>query len=389
MNVGIVCPYEVFPPTIGGPIRVFELARGLNFHGASVFILHPGQSRSINNNFNLIGFKQIVHFLGPKGFKWLSAFGTYAGPFDFLCLRKLIHLISKQDIHVIQCEGSWSVLPIAHVTGKNKIPVILDEHNVDAIAVRFASSIPIAYPYVLTLEKRAVKFASRVLAVSEQDRLKLIRLYDVAKKRVVVIPNGVNVDKFGTISKNEAKKRIGFDDEIIVLFHGALSWKANHEAAMTIARFIAPNIHKQFPSVRFLVVGQNPSWTLIKEARKCKNVLLTGYVSNLLDFIQAADICIVPLRSGSGTRLKILEYMAAGKPIVSTVVGAEGIPLRNGIHAILTKEVDEKFVDSIWRLSSEKDFAEKIGASAKDLAKSFDWKIVTKRLYDLYSTYIK
>lgn len=389
MNVGIVCPYEVFPPKTGASIRVFELARGLNFHGASVFVLHPGESKSINNSFTIIGFKQILRLLGPKRFKWLSAFGTYAGPLDFLCLRKLAHLIGKQDIHVIQCEGSWNVLPIAYVAEKNKIPVIVDEHNVDAIAVRFASGIPIAYPYVLTLEKHAAKSASRVLAVSERDRLKIVRLYDVDKKKIVVIPNGVNVNKFGNISRNEAKKRIGLDEEIIVLFHGELGWKANHEAAMTIANFIGPHIHERFPGVRFLVVGRNPSSALIREARKCKNVSLTGYVSNLPDYIHAADVCIVPLCSGSGTRLKILEYMAAGKPMVSTIIGAEGIPLRDGINAILTKEVDHNFVDSVWRLITEKDFAEKMGASAKELAKGFDWKIVTKRLYDLYSTCVE
>ncbi len=123
--------------------------------------------------------------------------------------------------------------------------------------------------------------------------------------------------------------------------------------------------------------------------RRSKNVSLTGYVSNLLDYIHAADICVVPLRSGSGTRLKILEYMAAGKPIVSTVIGAEGIPVRNHTDAILTKEVDHEFIDSVSQLILDEDFAEKIGASAKDFAGRFDWKSVSKRLYDLYSTFVE
>lgn len=385
MNICIVSPYDVFPLTSGSPRRVFEIAKGLNLHGASVVVLHPGQSKAINADLDFIGFKHFTRLFVPKKFKWSSALGTYMNPLNFLVLSKLMKIASRYDVDVIQCEQSWSVPWAILVANKYHVPLTLDEHGVDAIAVRHSSSIPYAYPYTLVLEKYATNTASSVFVVSEEDRKKLIDLYNVPISKVTVIANGVNTDEYNSVTKTYARRKLGFkDDEILILFHGILGWKANHEAAMTITRTIAPEVHKHLPNVKFLIVGARPSQNLIKQAQRNSHILLARYVPNLVDYIVAADVCIVPLHSGSGTRLKLLEYMAASKPIVTTTIGAEGIPLCNSVHAMIHKEVDESFIESIKQLILNKRLAEEMGAHAKKLAESFDWKVITTKLYEQY-----
>ena len=134
----------------------------------------------------------------------------------------------------------------------------------------------------------------------------------------------------------------------------------------------------------FIIIGKNPPEWLKNIALGKANVMVLDYVSNIEDYIVSSDLCIVPICSGSGTRLKILEYMAAGKPIVSTVVGAEGIPLESGVNAILLDKVDSSFVDSVRYLLSNEVVAKELGSAAKRLSMRFSWKCIGKSLYDFY-----
>ena len=127
-----------------------------------------------------------------------------------------------------------------------------------------------------------------------------------------------------------------------------------------------------------------PNWLKIK-AKKSKNVLVLGYVPKIEEYILSSDVCIAPIRRGSGIRLKILEYMAAGKPIVSTEVGAEGLPLKTGVNAILCKEVDSNFLNSILNLLQNDEYAHELGLAAKT-AKNFSWEKIGESLYNFYDS---
>ena len=120
---------------------------------------------------------------------------------------------------------------------------------------------------------------------------------------------------------------------------------------------------------------------------KYSDIIFTGVVRNLPQYIAAADIAVVPLTAGGGMRMKILEYFAAGKPVVSTRKGVEGIPAKNGREIIVTKIGN--FGDAIERLIKSKRLREKIGKNARNFVKDYDWGKICKKYIDVYKQILK
>jgi polysaccharide biosynthesis protein PslH len=376
LKIAVVAPYTVFPPTSGAPARVFNLSSSLSDSGAQVLILHHGQTTRVSEN---------LAFLNIKTMGNISNSGDYLHPFNFRFLNDCRDFLRKFKPDIIQCEGPWSTIPTLWIAKKLNIPCVIDEHNVEFLWSLSSSRIPFIAPYTFLIEKLAVAYTKLVLATSELDKVRISNLFKVEIDKIKVFPNGVTCQKFSKeLSSVNLKKKIFLDDQRkVAFFHGLLSAKQNYEAARLIIEFIAPRV----PNVLFIVAGKDsPKWLRAK-SKVQKNVCLLDYVPNIEDYIKASDICIAPILSGSGTRLKILEYMAAGKPIVSTVVGAEGIPLKSGKNAILLDKVDSSFIDSMCHVLSNEATALELGSSAELLSRSFNWRSIGKSLYDFYSNF--
>jgi glycosyltransferase involved in cell wall biosynthesis len=128
-----------------------------------------------------------------------------------------------------------------------------------------------------------------------------------------------------------------------------------------------------------------PLWLKKEES---ENVMLTGWVKNIAAYINAATVCIAPIRFGSGTRIKILEYMACGKPVISTKIGVEGLEVTNTEHLILEDDPN-KFASYIVNLTENETLTKELGERARDLVeRRYAWKKVVKKLVSLYKTII-
>ncbi len=135
--------------------------------------------------------------------------------------------------------------------------------------------------------------------------------------------------------------------------------------------------------LQFYIVGKNPP-----NIPKPSNVTFLGYVENTKEFIMKSDICIAPLRYGSGTRLKILEYMAMGKPIISTSKGAEGIDYTENKNIIIEDDFDA-FSEKIRIVLDDKRLRDDLGKNAMDLIKQkYNWEIYRKTLHNVYKKYM-
>jgi len=254
---------------------------------------------------------------------------------------------------------------------------------VEVLWAMYASRIPFLTPYTFVIEKFAMSNSSLILTVSDTDKKRLLQIYRISKEKLLVIPNGVDLSRFSNMpSSPTLKDKLGFNPKSkIVVFHGLLSAKQNYEAAKLIVEYIAPKVK----DARFLIIGRSPPLWLKTRSETQENVVILGYVPRIEEYIMAADVCIVPLWSGSGTRLKVVEYLAAGKPLVTTAKGCEGIGLRHEVHARVCEEVDDCFVDSIKELLSDEKLANEMGSAAMEYAKNFDWNFVTKGIIDAYS----
>ena len=138
----------------------------------------------------------------------------------------------------------------------------------------------------------------------------------------------------------------------------------------------------------FLIIGKYaPNW-LKKKAEAQNNVQILGFVPNIAEYIAVADVCIAPLQRGSGTRLKVLEYLAAGKPIVATYKAVEGLKVINGIHCLLHNDVGEDFVDSINEVINNEKLQSGLSNNALILSKDYDWYTISSILLSKYEEFL-
>jgi polysaccharide biosynthesis protein PslH len=379
MKIGIIAPYDVLKQYNGASVRVYELAKNLNAKGASVFVLNHGLTQSFGSDLKFVSFKAFSIFHGSN---------NYLHPLNLMYPYALFRFLRKFKPDIIQCEQPWSMFPTLLFAKNYGLPCVLDEHNVEFLWVKNASKVRFLAAINLALEKIAVKFSSLIITTSKIDKELLFQIYGIPHKKILVVPNGVNLHRFSfTLSaQSQLKKKLELSSEKkIVLFHGVMDARQNYEAARLIIDFIAPKI----TDATFLIIGANaPRW-LESKAKLQKNVSLIGYASNIEEYIAVADVCIAPIQSGSGTRLKVLEYLAAGKPIVATTKAVEGISIDKGVHSSILREVNEDFVDAIKQLLTDNSTNKTNSENARQLAMRYDWKKVTAPLFHSYDLIIE
>src|SRR5262249_3505888 len=205
------------------------------------------------------------------------------------------------------------------------VPTILDMHNVYSTLVdRMAAERWNPLTRVLyrrearaldRVERRTVLEVTAVTAVSE---IEAQHFQNIGARSVYVVPNGVDCDSF-------ADMPVGREGSApIVLFLGTMSWGPNASAARFLADVVCPNIRQRVPATRLLIVGRDPPAD-VRELAERPGIEVIGNVPDVRPYLRQASVMAVPLDAGGGTRLKILEAFAAGLPVVSTAVGAEGI----------------------------------------------------------------
>lgn len=222
---------------------------------------------------------------------------------------------------------------------------------------------------MLAFEGRTLSQFERVLAVSDADRDTFHRLYPQGLNAPVsVIPTGVDTAFFAPTSTDAGTTAH-------LVFVGSMDWLPNEDAMVYFCDEILPLIQAQVPGVTLSIVGRAPTAAVTRLARPGA-VEVTGRVDDVRPAMGAASVVIVPLRIGGGTRLKIFEAMAAGKAVVSTTVGAEGLPCEPGRHLLLA-DGPEAFAASVVALLRDPDRRRAIERQARQLVTDrYDWAAV-------------
>ena len=214
-----------------------------------------------------------------------------------------------------------------------------------------------------TAESEVCAHMDKVLVCSEVDARKFKQLYPGVD--CAVIPNGVDTDFF--------QPRCSKEEGNTVVFTGAMNYFPNEQAARFFCEQVRPKLKTE--NVKTLLVGRRPTPT-VEAFHDGVNVVVTGVVDDVRPYMDRAQIFIVPLQHGSGTRLKILEAFAKGKAVVSTSIGAEGIPVTNGRELIIADTADD-FAACIDRLLVDPELRRSLGFAAREFATSrFDWSFI-------------
>src|SRR5215472_10702953 len=243
-------------------------------------------------------------------------------------------------------------------------PTVLFQHNVEATIWQRHVAVPqhplrraymrLQWRRMLRHEARECRRFSHVVAVSEIDADIIRRQYAVSS--VGHVPTGVDLAYF---SASRARPK----DSRELVFVGSMDWMPNDDGIRWFASEIFSRVQERITGVCLTVVGRSPT-PGIRELAACNSAIeVTGTVADVRPYLERAAISVVPLRIGGGTRLKIYEMMAMGVPVVSTAIGAEGLPIRHGEHLLIADTVDQQ-VSAICALLTDQARAELLAANA-------------------------
>jgi len=290
---------------------------------------------------------------------------------ELLALREY-QVIQVEDIHMSQ------YLPQGGCGLK-----ILDMHNIESQFIERFSKIETnilrkLYAYITSKKLKDYEIINSrkfdiCLTVSEEER-KTFQFY-AQHKSIKVVPNGVDLSYFSP-SGVEA-------DPFTLLFLGKLDYRPNIDALQYFIAEIWPLIHSRIPEAKFVIVGKGMSENL-RSSLVSKHVIVKGYVEDIRNVLSICTAVVVPLRYGGGTRIKILEALAMGKPVISSSLGCEGIEILNG-KEILVADSPESFAESVIQVLMRQDLRLKLGRMGRELVEEkYNWAKIGENLETIY-----
>lgn len=305
--------------------------------------------------------------------------------------RALDHLLNQQDFDIIQFESIHLISYLAivrevSVREARKPPlVVCDWHNVESelmqqYAQRERGRLRRAYAsrtarLMSEFEKHALRDFDAHIAVSQRDAERLRAINPDA--HIFVIENGVDTDFYSDLRTNhESLARQ-------IVFVGSMDYHANIDAAVNFAQEVWPQLRARQPKLIFTIVGKDPA-PAVRELAQIPGVEVTGTVDDVRPFYRDASAAVVPLKVGGGSRLKILEAMAAGVPVVSTTLGAEGLEVLHDEN-ILIADTSEQLVQAIASVVENKTRRDQLSAAGRELvSRRYDWSSLGTALFGVY-----
>lgn len=303
----------------------------------------------------------------------------------------LSDLLTRRRYEVVQLEGLELayLLPVVRRLAPHS-RVVLDNHNVEtALQQRIFETDrrrPTRWPAAVyswmqigrlrRYETWACRAADLVVVVSQADATALRQLVGPPRPPVRVLPNCLDVQAWQRPASQAAEATLGRPYDIV--FTGKMDFRPNVDAALWFGEAIWPLIRRACPEATAAFVGQQPHARLAP-LQQAPGLTLTGAVEDVRPYLAGARVVILPLRMGSGTRLKLIEAFAAGKAVVSTTLGAEGYPVVSGEHLLLADEA-EAFAAAVVQLWNQPDRRQRLGQAGRALAQAYDWRVIIPQL---------
>jgi len=322
--------------------------------------------------------KRICNFLSMKSNK---AFVVYSKNMQ----QAIDNLISSKNYSFIIIERLYCYQYIGKYVKRNgfNIPVILNMHDVEHETILYFRKISTSiikkiyyffeYYNVVRMEKKAISTVARMVAVSERDKQCYLKKYSFGREKWIYANNGVDI----RIAQNE---QIVKREPATVLFLGSLKHPPNLHGLAWFVNNIWEYVLEQEQDAKLLVVGSGGITDEYKDMLSAKHrVEYLGYVENVYPLLRTCTCLVVPLLSGSGTRLKILEAFSFKTPVVSTTIGAEGIPTLDGKHLLIADQEIE-MANKVLEIIHSQELGEQLAKNAYQIVcKDYDWDIIGKK----------
>lgn len=374
------------PPDSGGKIRSYNLLRELaRDHEITLFSFH--QEHENDQHPALRGlFHDVVcvplQLPETRGPREMALYARYLLSGQSYMLMKYCQPVVRDRLDAVMASHEFDVILCDFIVPAPIIPwgaraaKVIFTHNVEAQIWKRHYEVAgnplwkaIAWREWKTMERAEREYlnaADHVLAVSETDRDAFSEFVD--PRKLSVVQTGVDVDYFRPDQRDE---RAGS-----IVFTGSMDWLPNEDGILYFAEQILPLVRQRMPEVSVTVVGRRPSAKLQSLAARESGIRLTGWVEDVRPYLAQSAVFIVPLRIGGGTRLKIFEAMAAGLPVVSTTIGAEGLPVQDGENIALADSPSD-FAERTVALLNDAGERARLGQAARRLVvEKYSWRSV-------------
>ena len=363
-----------FPPTFGKRMEIWTCLRALAAEGHEVTLLSFRDAdqtdvdlSALSNVCKEVDVVPLQIAGGSTAAAYLKRLAAMVAvdPYDAVRYRssefahRIEYHLARRHFDAVIC---GEVFMLQNMPASPAVPVILKkDHIATTIFSRHAryeqNLLKKCYCFLEWLktshwEKMVCRRATAIMACSELERLVLRRLCPGIS--VTVAPNVVDIDAYAPGEDEEA---------YTVLYSGLLDWSPNQDAAWFFIRSILPLLRQMVPQVKFLVAGRSSSGSFRRRVSGIPGVEFLGTVPDMRPVLRRAAVCVVPLRIGSGTRFKILEAGAMGRPVVSTRIGAEGLDFADGTEIMLEDE-PERFARAVAGLLEDPPRRRAIGLAA-------------------------
>ena len=390
MRILYVSPRQCFPPRHGSALREYHFTRALGRCAELTHIFFAQDRTAVPD----VPFcRESVAVPAPPRYTPAKLIRGLIQPLPVVnyttgaMKAALATLVDRRQFDLVHVDG-------IHMTGYETIlrrtgaPLVYCWHNIESEGMwRYSAEAasPARKLYaaltarrLAAIEKEILRTAAGHIVCSERERETLLRIAPEA--RIATIENGADLRSFQEIQPAARRHRI--------LFVGWMAYHANVQAAVDFTRDVWPGIRERFPEWRLTLAGLDPAPAVLA-LRNEPNVEVTGTVPDIRPYYGEAIAAIVPLRVGAGTRLKILEAMAAGVPVVSTPLGAEGLAVSPGAD-ILIAEKDQDWLPHLSALSTEGDVWKRLAEAGRSLVTArYDWAVLGQSLYETYCRWLR
>jgi len=394
MKILQITPRIPYPPDDGGKIGIFNITKYLSMREHKITLLSL-DSIPVKDLLGLEKFCDVKAIFADTSNSYLKMFLNlfslspytmskyYAKNFE----AELYNSLEKNHFDIVHIDHLHMASYGKMIKNNFNIPIVLREHNVETtIMQRYLQEAPnllkrayagIQFKKVYKYESKTLEIFDKCLMITKEDEKRIKQMNP--KVKTAVVPAGVDTSKFCPMDIPE--------EPYSIVFVGSMDWPPNVDGVIWFYKKIFPLIKGKNPQVKFYVVGKNPPLEIKNIVDK--NVVVTGYVDDVREYIAKAEVFIVPLMVGGGMRIKILNALAMGKAVVSTSVGCEGIDITNGEN-ICIENGEEEFAGKIIGLMLDREKRERIGKNGLELIRNkYTWEKIASLIEEEYTKLVK
>lgn len=397
MKILILTNKLPYPPRDGGSIATLNMLRGLHAAGNQITCMAMNTDKHKFPVKKIPGeLGEIIRFIGIEcntSIRPMRLLGNFlfsgkpyiATRFDIKAFRTALKgLLEQEDFDIIQLEGPYPGQYLDLIRNMSRARISLRAHNLEhLIWERKAQNerSPLRKRYLINMAGRLKQFelelaraVDTLIPISEQDCSAFRELG--IQIPTFTVPAGLDLEHYQMTELPGSPS---------LFYIGALDWLPNQEGLQWFLKKVFERVLEAMPDLEFHVAGRNAPRAFERKL-KHPNILYHGEVNSAIDFIRSKGVMLAPLLTGSGIRIKILEGMALGSPVVTTTAGIEGIPARNHQHVVVEDE-PEMFAKNLLKLLREKNETERMVKEAREFVERyFDTFELSNRLSQFYKT---